>query len=192
MLVISSSLKGTSTITKDNGVTIGDLLASLSIENVDEMQPVVSVIPWGEEYSQTGWQLAGLVECYLHSEVETFRKAVQFSSDFILRIFTPKACAHAEAIRVWHRETDCMRREYRSISMSKQSSIMKAIFAILKRRWINAGHDGNTEREHAYWPALALPEGPGNAAEVKCKYTVDFACGVVFNSQDVDLEKIWI
>jgi hypothetical protein len=42
------------------------------------------------------------------------------------------------------------------------------------------------------WPAMAVPLEYEEDDVDKKPYEVDFACGLVFNRQEVDLEKIWI
>ena len=188
-------------VENQDGVKIGDVFGRLGLEPPEDPHEAIALyMPWneagpgGSSVRDTLWTHMGVSEL-LDDEMVLWYDACgmdwRFDGQKTERTLNESILATASddpllcTMKIWAKQVICLEHQWFEMSMEEQGRVIRDVFKTQRRA--AKEETWSLEVEHPLWPALGLAtEEEG----IICPYEVDYACGVVFNSQAVDLANI--
>lgn len=113
----------------------------------------------------------------------TFTRAIRHTNEYIdanrAVVYCDRSQKRGQIMQKWYKRTLGESESWCEANMEEQSVFVREM---LKEWKLATPRTGKRWTGVAAWPALALKGEEDKHKRVQCPYTVDFACGIVFNN----------
>lgn len=117
----------------------------------------------------------------IHYFSHVLDKTSQYLHSFRPRATCDGSRKRGQIVQEWYKRTVGDYESWNEADMEEQSVY---VHQVLKRWKLAIPRTAKRWTDSAAWPALALKGTEDKGKKIHCPYTVDFACGIVFNNAD--------